>query len=256
VEGEDPVVLAGHRARRGKPVLLGFDSELEGLRVAINGQVKGELPGGVVLEPGTHEVALEVVGADGRSERLWRTTLRLSDGDRLSFAELMRREAPRQVELWAGASLWPGTEQGRASVWLGHLTLVGRVRQWPLSRTALSLGLGLGYGPDELRLNQERLRASHLLTEAWVGLGPAWEVGRLVLHLDALAGVVYVLRFVDSPLYDSPRQDLVGRVGLRATARLRLGQSATVGLVAGGSYALGPRAGLCAEVGLSGGLGF
>lgn len=84
--GRDPVVLAGEVVRTSGPVLYTYSPSAEGLRLRVDGQVKGALPGGVGLEPGQRLVSIE----DARSGRvLYETSVRLAPGDRVDLSRLL-----------------------------------------------------------------------------------------------------------------------------------------------------------------------
>jgi uncharacterized caspase-like protein len=84
--GRDPVVLAGAVVRPSGPVVYTYAPSAEGLRLRVDGQVKGSLPGGVGLEPGQRHVSLE----DARSGRvLYETSVQLSPGDRVDLSRLL-----------------------------------------------------------------------------------------------------------------------------------------------------------------------
>jgi hypothetical protein len=57
--GRDPVVLSGEVVRSSAPVLYSYAAAAEGLRLRVDGTVKGTFPGGFSLEPGAREVRIE-----------------------------------------------------------------------------------------------------------------------------------------------------------------------------------------------------
>ncbi len=84
--GRDPVVLTGQVLRTAAPVLFSYAPSAEGLRLRVDGAVKGALPGGVSLEPGRRLVSIE----DARSGAvLAETTVLLGAGDRLDLSDVL-----------------------------------------------------------------------------------------------------------------------------------------------------------------------
>ncbi len=84
--GRDPVVLTGEVVRTSAPVLFSYSPSAEGLRLRVDGAVKGLLPGGISLEPGRRVVAIE----DARSGAvLSETTVQLGAGDRMDLSEVL-----------------------------------------------------------------------------------------------------------------------------------------------------------------------
>ncbi len=93
ITGADPVVLAGERTQQGQGLLASYQASLEGLVVLIDGLVKGELPGQVVVPPGQHVVVLE--DAEGRV--VSRQRVALGEGERLDARKLLHRDHLRMA---------------------------------------------------------------------------------------------------------------------------------------------------------------
>ena len=66
LDGVDPIVLKGTRTRAGKPIAFSYAPSSGGLAVYLDGTKKGDLPGSVVIDSGTHRLAL-VDETDGRN---------------------------------------------------------------------------------------------------------------------------------------------------------------------------------------------
>ncbi len=91
ITGADPVVLSGERSGQGQGLLASYQESLAGLQVLIDGFVKGELPGQVVVPPGQHRVELQ--DASGRT--VARQRMSLDQGERLDAERLMHRDHVR-----------------------------------------------------------------------------------------------------------------------------------------------------------------
>ena len=91
ITGADPVVLVGERQQGGLGLLASYWERLAGLKVEIDGLVKGELPGQVALPPGRHLVTLREPG--GRIAA--RQRLALEDGERMEAGALLHRDHVR-----------------------------------------------------------------------------------------------------------------------------------------------------------------
>lgn len=137
--GVDPIVLVGRVVRRGKPELYSYAPTLDGFTVAVDGRPLAELPGGVALEPGRHQVQL----AKGGGPALVDTSVSLVPGERIDVEDLLTRAEGR----------WEG---GPRLAWLGFLDARSRrdvlspvlgagvvmsLRDWPGRRMSLRLDL-------------------------------------------------------------------------------------------------------------------
>ncbi len=91
ITGADPVVLAGERSQQGQGLLASYQASLAGLVVYIDGLVKGELPGQVVVPPGPHLVTLE----DPQGRVVARQRMALDRGERLDAQALLHRDHVR-----------------------------------------------------------------------------------------------------------------------------------------------------------------
>ncbi len=91
ITGADPIVLVGERQQQGQGLLASYQALLEGSRVLIDGLVKGELPGHVVVPPGQHVVVLE----DPEGRVLARQRVSVDPGERLDARALLHRDRLR-----------------------------------------------------------------------------------------------------------------------------------------------------------------
>ncbi len=92
ITGTDPVILAGERQQQGLGLLASYWDRLAGLQVAIDGMIKGELPGQVAVPPGTHKVTL-LDPDNGRV--VARRRMSVEQGTRLDAELLMDRDVFR-----------------------------------------------------------------------------------------------------------------------------------------------------------------
>ena len=93
-------------------MLLAYESRFDGYRVRVDGRDKGALPGGIVVEPGWHDVVLLRPGEDGEATEVWRRRLQLTPGHRVALVEVMAREPDRQLTLEATLLSLPTAELG------------------------------------------------------------------------------------------------------------------------------------------------
>jgi hypothetical protein len=243
IEGEDPIILAGKRTGSGKPVLLAYEEQLDGFRVRVDGADKGVLPGGIVVEPGWHELVLE--GPD--ATQAVRERIHVRDGDRLSLARLFAAEPTRQVELRGGATLIPGVAGGPRVSAIGGAVLAFRLEAWPLAFADVAVEAGGGLGRETWTINRERISVGLREAAARLGILRHWEFGRLKLHAGLYAGTVFVERSPRSAFYTSPRRSLSGSAGLAAELRLRVARGWGLGVVASGDYLIGGLQGFSAQ---------
>ncbi|QSQ23780.1 caspase family protein [Pyxidicoccus parkwayensis] len=99
--GADPVLLAGALERPGQPEVFSYSARLEGFTLKVDGEVAGELPGGVVVPEGKRRLELRKGG-----RVLWEDTVALEAGERRELESLVSRAASgprRTVMLEAGA---------------------------------------------------------------------------------------------------------------------------------------------------------
>ncbi len=150
--GRDPVVLRGEIVRTSAPVLYSYSPVAEGLRLSVDGVVKGTLPGGVSLSPGRREITLE----DPRSgATLGRTTVLLAPGDRLDLTSVLP-PAPGWSFGIAGRALFVFHDAIRLSA---LPFAAGPAAQLVRRFGAVSVGASVGYltGTGQLRGIDEQL---------------------------------------------------------------------------------------------------
>ncbi len=125
--GADPIVLSGSIRRQGAPELYSYAPRLDGFTVRVDGEPRGELPGGFALKEGAHHVSLEKGGAV-----LMADDMRLAVGERIDLEAFAARAEPwRTVSLTGGllgfvdqksrTELFPSTAALGASVRLDRV---------------------------------------------------------------------------------------------------------------------------------------
>jgi uncharacterized caspase-like protein len=178
--GADPVLLAGALERPGQPEVFSYSARLEGFTLKVDGQVAGELPGGVVVPEGTRRLELRKGG-----RVLWEDTVALEAGERRELESLVRRasEGPRRtVALEAGAlgfldarsreQVLPASVLAGAGLRLDGLLLERRLDVW------VDVAAGQGRRSLQLALGGE-VPVRHRTLLVGVAVGPTWWWGRL-----------------------------------------------------------------------------
>ncbi len=133
IMGQDPIVISGVRSADAQPVLYSYDPASEGIRVLIDGQFKGQLPGGVVLEPGEHSLLLET---EGNLETLYEGTVQVEPGQRHELTELLEKSPSSRPDLgglWGvGLGLTAFPEEYKRNGFLAPLLSLDLEAQWEL----------------------------------------------------------------------------------------------------------------------------
>ena len=156
--GGDPIVLSGTPRRAPLPSVVSYSAGLHGYGVRIDGETKGELPGQIVLGPGTHRVELV---APHTGTVVARRRLKLEDdASRVGLESLVRRD---RVRVSGGLGGWSfGDER------LGGIAVAGRIARplrppweitgwgvatvrWPRPTGSAGLGLERALNPGSLQ---------------------------------------------------------------------------------------------------------
>ncbi|MBN2359382.1 MAG: caspase family protein [Deltaproteobacteria bacterium] len=243
IEGDDPIVLGGQRTAAGSPLLLSYRSSFDGLRVAVDGVPKGELPGGVVVEPGWHEIALERPAGNGAAATVLRRRVLVQPGEQVDLGALYEQELPLQLELRLGGGLVPGTPHGSPVVPLGAGGLLVRRQDTLIRGLDLSWLTDLGYGVDSLAINQQRFVGDVAAGDTRLGLGTHFAFGPCVVNVDGWGGGGLHWLAVRSALYGGPRLGLYAVLGVSAALRLRFAEVWSIGGGVGGDYRFGAPSG-------------
>ncbi|MBI5542577.1 MAG: caspase family protein [Deltaproteobacteria bacterium] len=141
--GEDPIVLRGAPRSAGRPVVYSYSPSSEGLTVAVNGTLKGTLPGGVAIDEGRQHLELRTA----RGAVVFEGSVSLRPGEQLELSQLIPRR-PR-LRLEAGAALLvpasPVARQGYVPLSPGGTVRAGQ-ENWPWDGGLLSLGFSFFKG--------------------------------------------------------------------------------------------------------------
>jgi hypothetical protein len=219
--GTDPILLAGVRKRRPKPVLFSYAPSAQGVLVRIDGRPKGELPGTLVVEEGGHEIELR---AHNDGPLLYRGRVEVMPGERIELARLIPRLSPPAVELRLGilSGLTAATRRDLVptapSVGVeGSLAL-----PWvPWLRLALGLDYAHGNGSAAAPASGSAPYAADLLAMS-AALLPRWQRGRWFLEGGPQLGMMWLRRGFSAE--GSPADQ-----GLGAILGARLGAGVEVG---------------------------
>lgn len=138
--GKDPIVLRGAVQRTGKPVLYSYAPSAEGLKVLLDGQAKGSLPGGIAVEPGRHQ--LELLD-EQRNLTLYKGELELEAGSKVELSQVLPPPPRWSVSLEATALLpLSAAISGTYLPSCFGSSLGARLSRWPLRHGWLALRLG------------------------------------------------------------------------------------------------------------------
>lgn len=203
--GRDPVVLSGEVVRSSAPVLFSYAATAEGLRLRVDGTVKGSFPGGFSLEPGARDVQVE----DARSGAVLASTrLVLEPGARVDLTDALPPPPAWTVSLLPGVLGVTDAQVAREAVpfsWgarlaltrsFGALALTGALSE--LTGSGVLAGLGEGV-PFRSHL------VSALLGLSWtpwprLGLFGGVEAGWAVVVRDAATRDFRSTQTVGTPL--------------------------------------------------------
>jgi hypothetical protein len=228
--GVDPIVLVGQVLRRGKPELYSYAPTLDGFTVAVDGRPLAELPGGVALEPGRHQVQL----AKGGGPALVDTAVNLGPGERVDVEDLLVRAEGR----------WEG---GPRLAWLGFLDARSRqdvlspvlgagvvmsLRDWPGRRMSLRVDVTGAAGRS--RYQDGAFSTPFDYTAFTAGVSLPWRFPlSFAPGLSLLAGprlsTVYLSRRFDAALARGPQSYFTLTPGLLLGAGYEIGSRFTVG---------------------------
>jgi hypothetical protein len=143
LDGADPVVLRGARTRAGKPVAFTYAASASGLTVYVDGRKKGDLPGSVVVDEGSHRIELVDEAA---SRRVYSGKADFAAGEVVELSRLI--PPPVTVQGGLGVGVAGFFRRGFASSVLGtspDVTASFHVRDLPWR------GLDWGLWADYLR---------------------------------------------------------------------------------------------------------
>ena len=199
---------------------LGHGSS-EGTRVMIDGAEKGVLPGGVPVEAGEHQLALEEVGT-GRV--LYAGRLSATQGLRVDVSELIppRRRLQASVELRAMA-LVGGAARAALPGPSGQLRAGVRGLDWPWPKTALGARASLLLGGGTLPGFSEGLPYVLLGARLEVAGARYWRVTGRDVELGLAPGLWWVRRAIDHGTFRGGQAVLGGTVCAEASASRRVG---------------------------------
>jgi hypothetical protein len=96
--GADPIVLSGAVTHLGNPELFSYSARLDGFTLKVDGDDKGELPGGAAVAPGKRSVELLKGGVVLLSDQVT-----VEAGERVDLDSLLQKSEPhRAVSLTGG----------------------------------------------------------------------------------------------------------------------------------------------------------
>jgi hypothetical protein len=199
--GRDPIVLSGEPTGEGNPVLYSYQRSARGLEMNVDGNKKGELPGGLAVEAGRHRI--ELTNADS-GETVWEGRVKVADGERIEVAELIPPAST--IELRAEGGGWSplgGTVRSKYLPVAWSFGAGAALLREPWRHSMFELrgtmfgarGSAPGIGDDV----PFRLRGGHVQ----LGAGGVWEIGGgFEVRTGGQAGVLWATRRFETSTYE------------------------------------------------------
>jgi hypothetical protein len=224
--GVDPIVLRGVPSHAARPVLFSYSRSADGLGVVVDGRLKGELPGGVVLDPGVHQLAL----VRGRArDPIYHGTIAVAPGQVVDLYDVLPGPPQWQVAADAGAmALVVGNASLPAELEVGAHA---GARGWPIRGLAFDVGLRLlrgsgttdGFG-EMLAFDVRGARADARL------FLPLAASRRLTVDAGITIGALWAAQQIHGQGYRGSQSVLGGTAGAVAAAALRVGGGVELGI--------------------------
>ncbi len=147
--GADPVLLSGSIRRTGQPELYSYAPRLDGFTVRIDGEQRGELPGGIALRPGLHQIELTK-----GSDVLYSDGLNVGLGERVDLERLVAHTEPSRSLSLAGGLLGFVDQQSRDQLFPAapNVGVAFRADRALLDRVSVGVDLSGYSGPQQLQL--------------------------------------------------------------------------------------------------------
>jgi uncharacterized caspase-like protein len=230
VVGVDPIVLVGSVKRAGRPELYSYLPALDGFMVKVDGRPLAELPGGVALEAGQHEV--EVAKGDGPA--LIDERLRLGAGQRVDLAGLLNRQSGRW-EVGPRAAVLSFLDGASRRGLLGPtaaLGVAGSLTGWPARDLSLHLDALTSAGRGTY--SKAGAAAAYDFQVFGGGVGLAWQTQAgwrgPTLFAGPRVSFLYVDRAFRLALAGAAQRYFTFTPGLLMGAELPLGRGLSAGL--------------------------
>lgn len=224
--GADPIVLVGQVRRKGRPELYSYAPGLDGFTVRVDGRPLADLPGGIALDAGRHQIQV----AKGSESALLDLPVTLGPGERIDVEDLLARADPRWDVAPRLAVLGFLDGRSRRDI-LGPVVGVGATltaREWPARRMALRLDLVGSAGST----NAASARLDYTAFTAGVSL--PWRFQVLAPGLAVMAGprlsAVYLARRFNLQLAGAPQTYFVMTPGLLLGASYDLSRRISLGI--------------------------
>ncbi|MHB8879431.1 MAG: caspase family protein [Myxococcaceae bacterium] len=220
--GADPIVLSGTMERLGRPELYSYSARLDGFTLKVDGEERGELPGGAAVKPGKRKVELTKGG-----EVLLSREVDVEAGERLELEGLLARSAGwRAVSLVAGASGFLDA-RSRAEVLPAVPVLAVSLRLDGLisGRISLELDLAVSAGAGALSLapgGAVPFRYSSVEVGAAAPL--SWRLGRVTLLAGPRVAGLWLSRSFELEAYRAGQSYLTVSPGLMGGAAVSLSE--------------------------------
>lgn len=204
--GADPVVLSGEVSRTGQPELYSYSARLDGFTLKVDGEPRGDLPGGAAVKPGKRKVELTKGDSILLSE-----TVDVEAGERVDLDALLTRSRPwRSLSLLGGgAGFVDQRSRNEVAPASSGVALALRYDDTPLPRLQLVADLSLGGGKAELHLGGGN-PVPFTYTQVTVGAAVpyTWRFGRFTLGLGPRVAALYVGRSFSLEQYQRAQQYL------------------------------------------------
>jgi len=224
IMGADPIILAGKIDKTGKPTLFSYNAEMEGVKVRVDGQPKGKLPGSVVIDPGTRRIALI---RPGQEKPFFDREVKFSQGSRMEAVKLVEKRFYEDQSLGVGiayrAFLSPDINESVYGPMLTYGIAYGQRGPWDNTRWEFALFGGSSRQTLEIHGTDRDATITRVDLEAAL----MWEYKRDKFRMAGgpMVGFIYFQRRSEENFVHSPQELLTGTAGISLALGWRLAKN-------------------------------